>query len=365
MRWLSHIIASLMALILFPVHGNRLFDNQNSSSTDADNGQPLKCAIQLSEGFLPGQNYDLLKAFSLSQRDSTEIFLAEPQARYLDSLRLDSLDILVLPASEYKDTSGVTAMILGDTSVVWVIKADQKRSKELVKWFVTYRGSAEYSNLIRRFTKCYGAPGSQWEARSGIISPYDDLLKANAKSIGWDWKLLAAVAWSESKFKIQVESPRGALGIMQMMPVTAGRFGVSNVLDPEENISAGARYLGFLQKMLSAYTEDPEALRMLTIAAYNCGGGRALQDLEGRERSSATEAYVKAVLFHYDVFSGRLREENELLSPDGLGGVNPGDEEARDEKKEHDDHEGEDISDEHHRDVDVDGNKGDEIILGV
>ena len=161
-----------MALILFPVH------------TDADNSQPLKCAIQLSEGFLPGQNYDLLKAFGLSQRDSTEIFLAEPQARYLDSLRLDSLDILVLPASEYKDTSGVTAMILGDTSVVWVIKADQKRSKELVKWFVTYRGSAEYSNLLRRFSKCYGAPGSQWEARSGIISPYDDLLKANAKSIG-------------------------------------------------------------------------------------------------------------------------------------------------------------------------------------
>lgn len=364
MRPLPHLAACLIAFILFPVHGNRLFDNQDSSAAGLRDGKPLKCSIQLSEGYLPGRNYDLLKAFGLNHRDSTEIFLAEPDARYLDSLRLDSLEILVLPASEYKDTSGLTALTMGDTSVVWVIKDDQRRSKKLIKWFVLYKGSGGYSSLTRRFSKCYGAPGNRWEARSGIISPYDDILKANAKSIGWDWKLLAALAWSESKFRIQAKSPRGALGIMQMMPVTADRFGVSNVLDPEENIAAGARYIGFLQKMLSSYTEDPEALRLLTIAAYNSGGGRALQDLEGRERSSATEAYVKAVLYQYDVFSGRLGD-SVLLSPDGLGGVNPGNEEARDEKEEHDGQEGEDIGDDDHRDVDVDGDEGDEIILGI
>ena len=325
----------------------------------------MKCAIQRLEGYSTGFNYDLLKSFCLSQLDSTEIFLAEPGAKYLDSLILDSLDILVMPASEYEDSSAaVDAISLGDTSVVWVIKADHHRNKELVSWFVRFKGSSEYSEMTRRFSECYGSPLTRWRLESGIISPYDKLLKSNAQKLGWDWRLLAALAWSESKFKIQAQSPRGALGIMQMMPRTADRFGVSNVLDPEENIAAGTKYLEFLKNMLAPYAEDPDALNWLTIAAYNSGGGRALQDLEGRERGSATEAYVRAVQYHYSIFTGRAAE-TDLLGPDSLGGIDPGDEKAGDEKKEHDDHEGDDIGDEDHRDIEVDRDKGDEIILGI
>ena len=183
------------------------------------------------------------------------------------------------------------------------------------------------------------------------------MIKANSRLIGWDWRLLAALIWSESMFKIDVKSPRGALGLMQMIPRTAKRFGVDDILDPEENIVAGAKYLSLLQKMFSAYTDDPEMLVRLTIASYNCGEGRTLEDLDGREQSAETAAYIKTVLNQYDIFMGVEPRYKEVLDsipspsltdstavpdslgPDSLGRIDPGDEHAGDEEEQHDDQE--------------------------
>ena len=147
------------------------------------------------------------------------------------------------------------------------------------------------------------------------------------------------------------------MGIMQMMPVTARRFGVDNILDPDENIAAGAQYLALLQRFFSAYTDDPETLERLTIASYNCGEGRTLEDLDGREQSAETAAYIKTVLNQYDIFRGvepRYQEMLDSIAPpvltdsaatpvllgaDSLGRIHPGDEHAGDEEKQHDDQE--------------------------
>ena len=91
---------------------------------------------------------------------------------------------------------------------------------------------------------------------------------------------------------------------MQMMPRTAGRFGVDDMLDPEENIEAGAQYISALQRIFSTYSTDPEVVTTLVISAYNCGEGRTMEDLEGREQSAETTAYIKSVLNLYDYFRG-------------------------------------------------------------
>lgn len=329
MRHLPRILAALLALVLFPVAGNRI---SHLKDRDSFRGGTLRCAISLSspdnnlDRFATGFNYELLKAFGKSHSDSISVVTVDGIRNHLDSISLDSLDILVIPASEYKDTEGVASVTLGDTSVTWVLKADKHRSRELVRWFAKFQGSAEYSKMVDRFS-----------LKGGMISPYDEAFKANAKTIGWDWRLLAALAWSESKFRIQARSPKGALGIMQMMPVTAYRFGVRDPLDADENIAAGTRYLAFLKDLLSRYTEDPEALTWLTIAAYNSGGGRALQDLEGKERSAATAAYTEAVLNRYIKYGGKPSPD--LLRPDSLGGIDPGDEQTGDQEEEHYDNE--------------------------
>lgn len=77
------------------------------------------------------------------------------------------------------------------------------------------------------------------------LSLYDSLYRAYAKPIGWDWHLLAAISYVESRFKPDVVSKRGATGLMQLMPRTAENYGCpdSLLLDPEENIKAGSALL--------------------------------------------------------------------------------------------------------------------------
>ena len=207
-----------------------------------------------------------------------------------------------------------------------------------MRWAAYIKASPDYQQMTRRFFEGYN-PYRTGKKDPSIISPYDQLIKKNAKLIGWDWRLLASMIWNESMFHIQARSPRGAMGLMQMMPTTARSFGLSDMLDPEENIAAGARYIQMLQKTFSAFSTDPEAVTRLTIAAYNCGEGRTLEDLEGREQSAETAAYTKAVLALYDFFRGVEPRQDTLLGPDSLGGIDPGDEHAGDQEEQHDDEE--------------------------
>ena len=66
---------------------------------------------------------------------------------------------------------------------------------------------------------------------SDRVSPYDELIKKYAKELGWDWRMLAAVVYQESKFSINSVSHRGAVGLMQVMPQTGLYYGVEDLTD--------------------------------------------------------------------------------------------------------------------------------------
>lgn len=107
------------------------------------------------------------------------------------------------------------------------------------------------------------------------ISPYDGIFRQQAAILGWDWRLLAAMAWNESHFNPQAISQQGAVGIMQLMPRTAARFGLagdSMVYDPESNIEAGVRYLKRLDAMFSSVKNPIERVNFI-LAGYNAGPG--------------------------------------------------------------------------------------------
>lgn len=305
-KFLKYLIPTLLVLLIIPVTGRKY---QTRKSQDSFRGKPLRCALMLGDfdklpkGFLTGFNYELLKKFGEAHSDSTIIFLGREEACYPDSLKLDSLDILVIPSEKLNDPNGLTVLHPTDSSVAWVIKKDPYKGHEIIRWSNYLKSTEDHSLMERRFFKGYN-PYRNGMKDPSIISPYDDLIKKNARIIGWDWRLLASMIWNESMFRIQVRSPMGAMGLMQMMPRTAGRFGVDDMLDPEKNIEAGARYIYVLQKTFSSYSTDPEVVRILTIAAYNCGEGRTMEDLDGREQSAETTAYVKSVLNLYDYFRG-------------------------------------------------------------
>jgi hypothetical protein len=97
-------------------------------------------------------------------------------------------------------------------------------------------------------------------------SKYNDIIIGAAKRFDVDAALVSAVIKAESDYDPRTLSNKGARGLMQLMPATAQRFGVTNSYDPAENIYAGTRYLRWLLK-----TFDDNA--DLAVAAYNAGEG--------------------------------------------------------------------------------------------
>jgi membrane-bound lytic murein transglycosylase F len=96
--------------------------------------------------------------------------------------------------------------------------------------------------------------------------------EAAGRDTGLNWKMLAALGYQESRWRPAAVSPRGAQGVMMLMPVTATKMGVKNVFSPDENIMAGSRYLLHMRDRIPKRIRDPDRTWM-AIAAYNIGIG--------------------------------------------------------------------------------------------
>jgi soluble lytic murein transglycosylase-like protein len=95
---------------------------------------------------------------------------------------------------------------------------------------------------------------------------YDDLIDEHARMNGVRTDLVRAVVQVESAFNPNARSPKGAMGLMQLMPATARQYGVDNPYNPVENVRAGVRYL---RGLLDRFADNEE----LALAAYNAGPG--------------------------------------------------------------------------------------------
>jgi soluble lytic murein transglycosylase-like protein len=118
-----------------------------------------------------------------------------------------------------------------------------------------------------------------------------DLAAAAARRHGLDPDLVMAVVSVESGFRPQAVSPKGAQGLMQLMPRTASSLGVADAFDPAQNLDGGARHLG---QLLTLYGGDLAR----ALAAYNAGEG-AVDRHRGVPPYRETRAYVKKVLERY------------------------------------------------------------------
>ncbi len=127
---------------------------------------------------------------------------------------------------------------------------------------------------------------------------FDSIIETAAVSASVEPNLLRAVIVVESGFNSRAVSRRGAMGLMQLMPATATRYGASNPFDPHENVHAGARYLKFL---IDRFGQD---LR-LALAAYNAGEDAVARNGGQIPPFTETMAYVPRVLKIYRM----LREQ--------------------------------------------------------
>lgn len=163
--------------------------------------------------------------------------------------------------------------------------ATRKSSKELQiilnEWLSHFIKSKDYKQIANKYFKFDRKIIDQFNETEyltkGQISLYDNIIQYFAKSINWDWRLVAALMYQESKFDPNATSWAGAKGLMQLMPGTARQMGLhTGLYQPEQNIQAGTKYLQYLEQFWKEVPDFTQRIKFI-LASYNAGVGH-IQD---------------------------------------------------------------------------------------
>jgi soluble lytic murein transglycosylase-like protein len=170
-------------------------------------------------------------------------------------------------------------------------------SQTAARWFAVAaaKGQPQAAAVIDRFHLTVDAQSADCGERPvlaatmKIVAPNEivKLVNAMAPRYGLDPKLVLAVIQAESAFQSNAVSAKNAIGLMQVLPETGERFGISNLLDVKENLTAGMRYLRWL---LSHFRGDIT----LTLAAYNAGENR-VATYNGVPPFAETQNYIRRI----------------------------------------------------------------------
>lgn len=164
-----------------------------------------------------------------------------------------------------------------DQRAAWAVRKNEPLLAEAIdKWSRENMTSPDYRSSEKRYFEISKSlPHSPiLSIRDGKISHFDPLFKKYAKQIGWDWRLLASLAYTESNFDTTAVSWAGARGLMQLMPATARAMGLppGKERNPEESIKAAVKYIAATDRSLSSIADKNERINFI-LAAYNGGLG--------------------------------------------------------------------------------------------
>jgi len=154
-----------------------------------------------------------------------------------------------------------------------------------------------FSVLIAERDTPRGRPPGMLPATKGLPvrinkAQYENMVEQTARQVGLESALLHAVISVESRYDPRAVSPKGATGLMQLMPATARRYDVADPFDPEQNLQGGARYLRDLMRLF-------DSDKSLALAAYNAGENAVLRNGNRIPAYRETQDYVPKVLGYY------------------------------------------------------------------
>jgi soluble lytic murein transglycosylase-like protein len=155
-----------------------------------------------------------------------------------------------------------------------------------------------------------GAPAAasknaDWTSGSSTI---DQLIRTNANRFGIDPYLVFLIIEKESRFHTRAVSPKGAMGLMQLMPGTARRLGVRKPFDAAENIRGGTQYMRELMNMFGGKVD-------LVLASYNAGEGAVLKYGRSVPPYRETRDYVKTIGKRYGLTGRQPGSQTEVPEP--------------------------------------------------
>jgi membrane-bound lytic murein transglycosylase F len=163
-------------------------------------------------------------------------------------------------------------------NIAWAVRKGSGEWKAFLdKWLAEMMETRKFHFL---YYKYFESPilaerkSSEFNSISGgRISKYDGMIKEIAKQYNWDWRLISAIIYHESRFNEDAGSWLGAYGLMQLMPATAEAFGVENIEDPKQNVKGGVLLLNSLNNQFIKSIPDSTQRIKFVLAAYNIGLG--------------------------------------------------------------------------------------------
>jgi len=188
-------------------------------------------------------------------------------------------DDIALVNATYNDLLDVSLMVSQPNPVSWAIRKNAPQLLvEINGWIEQINQTGYKAILYHKYflnkKNSYRRSSSAFSSVSGDrISAYDDIIKDGADKLGWDWRLLAALVYKESRFNHSAVSYAGAVGLLQLMPVTLQRFGVKDPNNPNESLRGGVNYLKYLDGFwLERVPDNNERIKFI-LASYNVGHG--------------------------------------------------------------------------------------------
>ncbi len=182
------------------------------------------------------------------------------------------------------------------TQIAWAVRLNAENLRDTINTWQKKMKRGPIFNVI--YNKYFESPRASrsrissdyFSEKGGMISKYDEQIKKAAKALNWDWRLLAALVYRESKFDPKIKSWAGAMGLMQVMPATGKQYGITELYNPESNILAGEKHLEWITKYFEKEIPEKADRIPFIIASYNVGLGhvidaRNLTEKYGRDKN--------------------------------------------------------------------------------
>ena len=159
----------------------------------------------------------------------------------------------------------------------WILNQHNSRLNDSInRWLTDFKETNKYQSLCEKYLSPHSYVISRSFGKSkNSTSYYDGVLKKASERYGFDWRLISAIIYQESRFIPDLVGFGGSYGVMQMMPVTCERYGITDSSTVEEQIWAGAKYISFLCNIFRDKVDTAD-LYYFVAGAYNSGPGHIL-----------------------------------------------------------------------------------------